>query len=45
MVSVKDDTCQVCYVQVPRHDMEVATNTEQIAYCSGCERILYVPER
>jgi predicted nucleic acid-binding Zn-ribbon protein len=44
VVAVKDDTCQVCHVQVPHHDMQVATNTDQIAYCSGCERILYVPE-
>ena len=45
VVAVKGNSCQVCRVQVPQRDLERARDTDQILYCSGCERILYVPEK
>jgi predicted nucleic acid-binding Zn-ribbon protein len=45
VVAVKDDTCQVCHVQVPQRDLERARDSDELFYyCSGCERILYVPQ-
>jgi predicted nucleic acid-binding Zn-ribbon protein len=44
VVAVKDGSCRSCHVEVPRHDLEQAQATDEIYYCSGCERILYVPE-
>ena len=44
VVATKDGSCQVCHVEVPQRDLERAKTTEQFYYCSGCERILYVPE-
>jgi predicted nucleic acid-binding Zn-ribbon protein len=44
VVAVRDDTCQVCHVQVPMRDVERARDGDTFMYCSGCERILYVPE-
>jgi predicted nucleic acid-binding Zn-ribbon protein len=44
VVAVRNDTCQVCHVQVPMRDVERARDGEMFMYCSGCERILYVPE-
>jgi predicted nucleic acid-binding Zn-ribbon protein len=44
IVAVRDDTCQVCHVQIPVRDVERAKDGDRLMYCSGCERILYVPE-
>jgi predicted nucleic acid-binding Zn-ribbon protein len=44
VVAVKGTTCQVCHVEVPQRDLKRARDTNQILYCSGCERILYVQE-
>jgi predicted nucleic acid-binding Zn-ribbon protein len=44
VVRVRDSTCQVCHVQVPMRDVERAREGDTFMYCSGCERILYVPE-
>ena len=44
VVAVRNDTCQVCHVEVPVRDVERARNGDLFMYCSGCERILYVPE-
>jgi predicted nucleic acid-binding Zn-ribbon protein len=44
VVAVKNGVCRVCNVQVPQRDWEKAQQTDQLYYCSGCERILYVPE-
>ena len=44
VVSVKNGMCLVCNVEVPQRDLERAKQTDDIFYCSGCERILYVPE-
>ena len=44
VVRVRDSTCQVCHVQVPMRDVERARDGDAFMYCSGCERILYVPE-
>ena len=44
VVTTKNGSCQVCHVEVPQRDLERAKATEQLYYCSGCERILYVPE-
>jgi predicted nucleic acid-binding Zn-ribbon protein len=43
VVAAKNDMCQVCHVRVPYHDLERARDTDELMYCSGCERILYVP--
>jgi predicted nucleic acid-binding Zn-ribbon protein len=44
VVGVKDGVCRACNVEVPKRDLERAQTTEVLYYCSGCERILYVPE-
>jgi len=44
VVRVRDGTCQACHVQVPNRDVERARNGDAFMYCSGCERVLYVPE-
>jgi len=44
VVRVRDSTCQVCHVQVPMRDVERARDGDAFMYCSGCERILYVPQ-
>ena len=44
VVSVKNGMCRVCNVQVPQRDLERAKATDEFFYCSGCERVLYVPE-
>jgi predicted nucleic acid-binding Zn-ribbon protein len=44
VVAVKGDMCVTCNVQVPQRDLEKAQQTDELFYCSGCERILYVPE-
>lgn len=44
VVAVKGTTCQVCHVEVPQRDLKQARETDEILYCSGCERILYAKE-
>jgi predicted nucleic acid-binding Zn-ribbon protein len=44
VVSVQEDRCTACNVQVPTRDLEGARQTDDLYHCSGCERILYVPE-
>jgi predicted nucleic acid-binding Zn-ribbon protein len=44
VVLVRDAVCQVCHVEVPMHDLKGARETDDFYYCSGCERIMYVPE-
>ena len=44
IVAVKNGMCRACNVQVPTRDLERAQQTDEFYYCSGCERILYVPE-
>jgi predicted nucleic acid-binding Zn-ribbon protein len=44
VVLVRDAVCQVCHVEVPMHDLKGARDTDDFYYCSGCERIMYVPE-
>jgi predicted nucleic acid-binding Zn-ribbon protein len=44
VAAVRNDTCQVCHVEVPMRDVQRAREGEMFMYCSGCERILYVPE-
>lgn len=44
VVAVKNGMCRACNVQVPTRDLEMAQQTDNFYYCSGCERILYVPE-
>jgi predicted nucleic acid-binding Zn-ribbon protein len=41
---VQQGRCTTCNVSVPKHDLERAANTNEIVHCSGCDRILYVPE-
>jgi uncharacterized protein len=45
VVVVRDGTCQLCHVEVPQRDLQRAGSTDDIYHCSGCERILYVPEK
>ena len=45
VVAVREDMCRVCNVQVPQRDLLRAQETDDFFYCSGCERILYVPEK
>ncbi|MBN1639598.1 MAG: hypothetical protein JXA09_00090 [Anaerolineae bacterium] len=44
VVLVRDGVCQVCHVEVPMHDLNGARESDELYYCSGCERIMYVPE-
>ena len=44
VVSVKDGRCRVCNVEVPTRDFERARDTDELYYCSGCERIIYVQQ-
>jgi predicted nucleic acid-binding Zn-ribbon protein len=43
VASVQNGMCKACNVQVPQRDLERAEKTDDLYYCSGCERILYVP--
>jgi predicted nucleic acid-binding Zn-ribbon protein len=40
--AVKNDTCQACHVQVPTRLIDKARDTDELIYCNGCDRILYV---
>lgn len=44
VVAVRDGACQACHVSVPRRDLERARQTDELFHCSGCDRILYVPD-
>jgi predicted nucleic acid-binding Zn-ribbon protein len=44
VVAVQKATCTVCNVSVPQRDVERAAQEDELYYCSGCDRILYVPE-
>jgi len=44
VVAVRNGMCRMCNVQVPQRDLQRAEQTDELFYCSGCERILYVPE-
>lgn len=44
VVAVQRATCVVCNVAVPQRDVERAAQEDVLYYCSGCARILYVPE-
>ena len=44
VVAVQNATCTVCNVAIPQRDAERAAQEDVLYYCSGCDRILYVPE-
>jgi predicted nucleic acid-binding Zn-ribbon protein len=44
VVAVQNGVCRVCHVEVPQRDLTRAAETDELYYCSGCERIMYVPE-
>jgi predicted nucleic acid-binding Zn-ribbon protein len=44
VTAVRNDICQTCHVQVPQRAIDMARGTDGFMYCSGCDRILYVPE-
>jgi len=44
VVAVQQATCTVCNVAIPQRDVERAAQEDVLYYCSGCDRILYVPE-
>ena len=41
---VQDGRCSACNVSIPKRDLERAAQQDEIMHCSGCDRILYVPE-
>ena len=41
---VQQGRCTTCNVSIPKRDLERAAKTDEIIHCSGCDRILYVPE-
>ena len=42
VTAVRDQTCQACHVQVPTRLIDRARETDELIYCNGCDRILYV---
>jgi len=44
VVAVRGGMCKACNVEVPQRDLEKAQQTDDLFHCSGCERILYVPQ-
>jgi predicted nucleic acid-binding Zn-ribbon protein len=44
VVAVQKGRCSACNVSIPKRDLERAAQVDQIMHCSGCDRILYVPE-
>jgi len=44
VVAVRNGMCKACNVEVPQRDLEKAQQTNDLFHCSGCERILYVPQ-
>jgi uncharacterized protein len=44
VVLVQEGRCTTCNVSIPKRDLERAVQMDDIMHCSGCDRILYVPE-
>jgi predicted nucleic acid-binding Zn-ribbon protein len=44
VVAVQQGRCSACNVLIPKRDLERAAQRDEIIHCSGCDRILYVPE-
>ena len=44
VVLVQEGRCSACNVSIPKRDLERAAQIDEIMHCSGCERMLYVPE-
>lgn len=44
VVLVHEGRCTTCNVSIPKRDLERAAQVDEIMHCSGCDRILYVPE-
>jgi predicted nucleic acid-binding Zn-ribbon protein len=44
VVAVHEGRCSACNVSIPKRDLERAAQKDEIMHCSGCDRILYVPE-
>jgi predicted nucleic acid-binding Zn-ribbon protein len=44
VVAVQQGRCSSCNVSIPKRDLERAAQKDEIMHCSGCDRILYVPE-
>jgi predicted nucleic acid-binding Zn-ribbon protein len=44
VVAVQEDRCGACNVSIPKRDLERAAQIDEIMHCSGCDRILYVPQ-
>jgi predicted nucleic acid-binding Zn-ribbon protein len=44
VVAVQQGRCSACNVSIPKRDLERAAQKDEIMHCSGCDRILYVPE-
>jgi len=44
VVLVEEGRCTTCQVSIPKRDLERAAQIDEIMHCSGCDRILYVPE-
>jgi predicted nucleic acid-binding Zn-ribbon protein len=44
VVLVEKGRCTTCNVSVPKRDLERAAQQDEIMHCSGCDRILYVPD-
>lgn len=42
VTAVQNHTCQACHVQVPARLIDRARDTDELLYCNGCDRILYV---
>jgi predicted nucleic acid-binding Zn-ribbon protein len=42
VTAVSEHICQTCYVQVPVRLVDKARDTQELVYCNGCDRILYV---
>lgn len=44
VVLVEGGRCTTCNVSIPKRDLERAAQMDEIMHCSGCDRILYVPD-
>lgn len=43
VTTIRDQNCQTCHVQVPANLIDKAKASDELVYCNGCDRILYVP--
>ncbi len=43
VTTIRDQNCQTCHVQVPANLIDKARSGDELVYCNGCDRILYVP--